>query len=61
MVTLMLFPQSYAETTIKMAIIDNFHYQKFVTTRYKEYYLSGVGLALIEAKKNGININYKIY
>lgn len=61
MITLMFFSQSYAETTIKLAIIDNFHYQKFVTTHYKEYYLSGVELALIEAKKNGININYKVF
>ena len=50
MVTLMFFSQSYAETTIKLAIIDNFHYQKFVTTRYKEYYLLGLDLAVIEAK-----------
>ena len=61
MVTLMFFSQSYAETTIKLAIIDNFHYQKFVTTRYKEYYLLGLDLAVIEAKKNGINIKYKIF
>ena len=57
----MFFSQSYAETTIKLAIIDNFHYQKFVTTRYKEYYLLGLDLAVIEAKKNGINIKYKIF
>lgn len=61
MITLIFFTQSYAETTIKLAIIDNFHYQKFVTTRYKEYYLLGLELALVEAKKSGINIKYRIF
>lgn len=44
----LILPRSYgyAKETIKIAIIDNFKYQKYVTTKYKEYYLKGLTFAL---------------
>ena len=51
----------HAKETIKIAIIDNFKYQKFVTTQYKEYYLKGLTLALEQAKNNGLLTTYKIF
>ena len=50
-----------AKTIIKLAIVDNFRYQKFVTTHYKEYYLSGLELAIVEAKKDDVHIIYKVF
>jgi hypothetical protein len=41
--TLMLLGiSSQAQEIIKVAIIDNFKYQKYVTTKYKDYYLEGL-------------------
>lgn len=50
-----------ASHVIKIAILDNFKYQKFVTTRYKDYYLNGVAVAKKEAEEKGIVIVYKIF
>jgi hypothetical protein len=59
----LIFPgaHGYAKETIKIAIVDNFKYQKFVTTKYKEYYLKGLTLALEQAKNDGILTTYKIF
>lgn len=51
----------YAKENIKIAIIDNFKYQKFVTTKYKEYYLKGLTLALEQTKNAGVLTTYKIF
>lgn len=51
----------YAKETIKIAIIDNFKYQKYVTTKYKKYYLNGLNLALNQAKSDGLLTTYKIF
>jgi len=47
---------SYSLETIKLAILDNFKYQKYVTTKYKDYYLQGLSVAINEAQKKGIII-----
>jgi hypothetical protein len=47
--------------TLKVAIIDSFHYQKFVTTQYKKFYLMGIDLAVQEAKKLGFDVKYKLF
>jgi hypothetical protein len=36
----------HSSETMKIAIVDNFKYQKYVTTKYKDYYLEGVNIAL---------------
>ena len=51
----------YAKETIKIAIIDNFKYQKYVTTKYKNHYLNGLNLALNQAKSDGLLTTYKIF
>jgi len=58
---ILLGTYSHAKETIKIAIIDNFKYQKYVTTKYKDYYLEGLSVALNQAKRNGLLINYKIF
>jgi len=52
---------SHAKESIKIAIVDNFKYQKYVTTKYKEYYLEGFNVALDQAKKSGLLMKYKIF
>lgn len=52
---------SYADPEIRIAILDNFRYQKYVTTNYKTYYTKGLNLAAKEAKKNGYLIKYQIF
>lgn len=60
--TLILFGTSHAKKElIKIAIVDNFKYQKYVTTKYKEYYLEGLSVALDQANSNGLLIKYKIF
>lgn len=60
--TLILFGTcSHAKEVIKIAIVDNFKYQNYVTTKYKEYYLEGLNVALDQAKRSGLLINYKIF
>lgn len=53
--------QAYAKEAIKIAIIDNFKYQKYVTTKYKEYYLNGLTVALTQAKSDDVLTSYKIF
>lgn len=52
---------SYANAEIRVAILDNFHYQKYVTTNYKSYYQKGLDLFANQAQENGYGINYKIF
>lgn len=50
----------YAQN-LKIAILDNFKYQNYVTTRYKDYYIEGLNVAQTDAKQYKINIEYKIF
>ena len=50
-----------ADRRLRVAILDNFHYQKFVSARYKEFYMQGMELAKHQAKKEGIDIDYRLY
>lgn len=57
-----LFGNSIADArSLRVAILDNFHYQKFVTSRYKEFYMKGIELAVHDARKQGIDVEYKIF
>ncbi len=58
---ILLGTYGYAKEIIKIAIIDNFKYQKFVTTKYKDYYLNGLTVALNQAKSDGLQTTYKIF
>lgn len=58
---ILVVTSSYAVESIKIAILDNFKYQKFVTTKYKNYYLDGLSVAVEQAKINGLLIQYKIF
>ena len=46
---------------IKVAILDSFHYQKYVTTQYKLYYRRGVELAVKRARDQGVTVHYKLF
>lgn len=61
LILMLLGAYSHAKESIKIAIIDNFKYQKYVTTKYKDYYLEGLNVARDQAKSNGLLINYKIF
>lgn len=53
---------SHAESSLRVAIIDSFSYQRFVTTHYKEYYEDGIDLAKYTAKeKNNTKIISKVF
>lgn len=53
---------SHAESNLRVAIIDSFSYQRFVTTHYKEYYKDGIDLAKYTAKeRNNTKIITKVF
>jgi len=51
----------YSSKVIKIAILDNFKYQKYVTTKYKKYYVEGLEVAVVRAKELGYSVEYKIF
>ena len=58
---LLLSAHTFALRRLRVAILDNFHYQRFTTSQYKKFYLEGLELAKQQAKKEGINIAYRLY
>lgn len=52
---------SYASSKIRVAVLDNFHYQKYVTTQYKSYYIKGIELAIRQANENDNRIVYRVF
>ena len=50
-----------ANRQLRLAILDNFSYQKYITTRVKEFYINGIDLAVHDAKEHGIDIVYRVY
>lgn len=56
-----LLPDAHASEVIKVAIIDNFKYQNYVTTKYKKYYMNGLELAFDQAKKLGLEVDCRVF
>jgi ABC-type branched-subunit amino acid transport system substrate-binding protein len=55
---------TYAENSekiIRIAILDNFHFQPNITNEYDIYYSEGAEVAKFVAKKKGFKIEYKIF
>lgn len=50
-----------SQNKIKLAIVDNFQYQKYVSTQYKSYYIQSLDLAIDRARGEGLDIEYKIF
>lgn len=61
LVLILISSHGYTKTVLRVAVIDNFKYQNYVTTKYKGYYLKGLTLALNQAKHDGLLTTYKIF
>jgi hypothetical protein len=48
-------------TTIKVAILDNFHFQAYITNKFGQRYINGVKLASFNLRKSGYSIKYKTF
>ncbi|WP_119343421.1 type 1 periplasmic-binding domain-containing protein [Facilibium subflavum] len=47
--------------TIKVAVLDNFHFQPFITTQYGEHYLQGIALAATDFRRYGYTLSYRVF
>lgn len=50
-----------SEKSIKVAILDNFHFQPYITNDFGENFLNGVKLAKSLMSKKGYTLEYKIF
>lgn len=57
----LLTPLSALSQPIRVAIIDSFAYQKFVTTKYKSFYEKGLKLAKAKSQTAGFALKTKIF
>ncbi len=48
-------------TVIKVAILDNFHFQPYITDEFGARYVDGINLANNDLKKMGYEIKYKVF
>lgn len=46
---------------IKFAILDNFHFQPYITNKFGERYINGIKLANFDLKDTGYVIKYKTF
>lgn len=49
------------EKIIRIAILDNFHFQPNITNEYDQYYLSGIEVARSVADEKGFKLEYKVF
>ncbi len=61
LVIIVVSANCFSAQKLKIAILDNFKYQNYVTTRYKDYYIEGLKIVQNDAKSDQIDIEYKIF